>query len=175
MTALRWSDIDLDAGLIHIRRAHWHGIVDTTKTHRTRTVPLTSELARVLREHRRLLLSTQHPGLASGLVFPSMTGGLRWTRTIHKPFEAALRAAGIHRRQTIHGLRRTFNNLVRQVASGEVVRSMTGHVTEKMTEHYSHVDHSEKSRAVIRAFGELAGGVEVGTEVGTPTKKGSKA
>jgi hypothetical protein len=41
----------------------------------------------------------------------------------------------------VHGFRRTFNNLPRQVASGEVVRSMTGHVTERMTEHYSHVSH----------------------------------
>ena len=32
-----------------------------------------------------------------------------------------------------------MNNLLRQVAQGEVVRAVTGHVTERMTEHYSHV------------------------------------
>ena len=68
----------------------------------------------------------------------------------------ALAAAGIHEHVTIHGLRRTFNNLVRQVASGEVVRAMTGHVTERMTEHYSHVGANEKHDAVRRALGLVA-------------------
>ncbi len=92
------------------------------------------------------------------LVFPSVTGGLRRPKSITKPFDAALAAAGIKRRQTIHGLRRTFNDLLCQVASGEVVRSMTGHSTQQMTEHYSHIANSEKAGAVVRAFGDLAGG-----------------
>jgi integrase len=158
MSALRWTDIDETAGVIHIRRAHWHGIVDTTKTGTVRTVPLTSELARVLREHRRRLIETQHPGLAAGLVFPSITGGLRRPKSITKPFAAAIAKAKIGRRQTIHGLRRTFNDLLRQVASGEVVRSMTGHSTVEMTEHYSHIANAEKSSAVVRALGSLASG-----------------
>ncbi len=47
------------------------------------------------------------------------------------------------KRVTIHGLRRTFNNLSRQVAGEIVARSITGHVTQAMTEHYSHVDAKE--------------------------------
>jgi hypothetical protein len=43
--------------------------------------------------------------------------------------------------------RRTFNNLSRQVAGVIVTRAITGHVTEEMTEHYSHVDRAEKLRA----------------------------
>jgi hypothetical protein len=34
------------------------------------------------------------------------------------------------------------------VASGEVARAITGHVTQRMTEHYSHVDVGEKKAAV---------------------------
>jgi integrase len=55
-------------------------------------------------------------------------------------------------RITIHGLRRTFNNLCRQVAAGQVVRAITGHVTDAMTVHYSHVDKSEKHAAADRVL-----------------------
>ena len=62
-------------------------------------------------------------------------------------FRRALKRAGITKRVTVHGLRRTFNNLSRQVAGAIVTRAITGHVTEEMTEHYSHVDRAEKLRA----------------------------
>ena len=54
---------------------------------------------------------------------------------------------GITKRVTTHGLRRTFNNLSRQVAGEIVTRSITGHVTAAMTEHYSHVGSEEKLAA----------------------------
>ncbi len=47
-----------------------------------------------------------------------------------------------------HGLRRSFNNLARQVAGGIIVRSIVGHADEAMTEHYSHVGGAEKLAAV---------------------------
>lgn len=40
------------------------------------------------------------------------------------------------------------NDLLRRVASGEVTRAITGHMTVAMTEHYSHVDQAEKKAAV---------------------------
>jgi integrase len=106
----------------------------------------------VLEERRRALEAQHHPGLAEDWVFATSEGTLLITSTLRKPFRRALAACGITRRQTIHGLRRTFNNLVRQVASGEVVRSMTGHVTAAMTEHYSHVGRAEKATAVSLAL-----------------------
>jgi len=63
------------------------------------------------------------------------------------PLRRALRRVGISKRVSVHGLRRTFNNLSRQVAGNIVTRAITGHVTEEMTEHYSHVDRAEKLRA----------------------------
>ena len=41
---------------------------------------------------------------------------------------------------------------MRQVTSGEVVRSITGHVTERMTEHYSHVESEEKRQAANKVL-----------------------
>jgi len=53
--------------------------------------------------------------------------------------ERAFKLAKITKRVTPHGLRRTFNNLARQVTGDIVTRNITGHVTAAMTEHYSHV------------------------------------
>ena len=151
-TSLRWDDVDERRGIILIRRWHWRGQVGTTKTNRTRTVPMTPGLAAVLADHRRDMLEAQAPGLADGWVFPSKAGTLMSHVTLQKPLKAALAAAGISERFTLHGFRRTFNNLLRQATTGEVVRSMTGHVTERMTEHYSHVETAEMQRAVLRAL-----------------------
>jgi hypothetical protein len=67
---------------------------------------------------------------------------------------------------------------LRQVASGEVVRSITGHVTERMTEHYSHVEPEEKRRAtnaVVQLIGVSAArsGLGGGTSLAEPNEKTS--
>ena len=49
-TALKWSDLDEESGVIRVRRAQWKGVVDTTKTGTVRSVPLVTELAVVLRD-----------------------------------------------------------------------------------------------------------------------------
>jgi len=48
------------------------------------------------------------------------------------------------------------------MASGEVARAITGHVTQRMTEHYSHVDVGEK-RAAVEGMLKLVKGGESGT------------
>jgi integrase len=73
-------------------------------------------------------------------VFPSDKGEPTIGPSVRKPFRDVLEdleknEALAMPRLTIHGLRRTLNNLLRQQAQGEVVRSVTGHVTERMTEH----------------------------------------
>ena len=112
-----------------------------TKTGNVRTVPLTAELAEVLRDHGRTA------GGAAGWVFANGDGGLLGPCALRFPLRRVLVRAGITKRVSVHGLRRTFNNLSRQVAGVIVTRASTGHVTEEMTEHYSHVDRAEKLRA----------------------------
>jgi integrase len=176
-TALRWDDVDEAAGVIHVRRGQWRGVIGTTKTGTARTVPLPPRLAAVLRDHRRALVAAQHPGLASGWVFPAARRrktreGEAWppvnTTSLRKPLLDALAQAELKGRITTHGLRRTWNNLLRQVTAGEVVRAITGHVTERMTEHYSHVGRDEKANAAARALSLVRKPpAEVGTSVGT--------
>jgi hypothetical protein len=83
----------------------------------------------------------------------------------------ALKAVGIEQRFSVHGFRRTFYNIARQVTSGDVVRSLTGHSTEKMTEHYSHIEQYEKQAAVtnvVRLMEETS--EKTGTIAGTIRK-----
>lgn len=176
-TALRWEDIDEGEALVRVRRAQWRGRIGPTKTKRRRSVPLVEPLAAILREHRRWLVATQHPGLASGWVFPAAKvrkprADGSWppvsTSSLRKPLRAVLKAVELEGRITTHGLRRTWNNILRQVTAGEVVRAITGHATERMTEHYSHVHQNEKAQAATRALSLVrAKPVEVGTLVGT--------
>jgi integrase len=104
-----------------------------------------AELAAILREHRQQMVQEQTPGFSSGWVFPSMAGTLRCPGSLWKAWQGCLKAIGLDKRFTVHGLRRTFNDLARRAgADSIVIRSLTGHVTEKMREHYSTVALDEK-------------------------------
>jgi integrase len=172
-TALKWSDLDMDGGIIRVRRAQWHGVVSTTKTGTSRTVPLVGELANTLQKHRARLLARQVEGLGEGWVFPGPGGGLLRPNALRFPFRRALKGCGITKRVSVHGLRRTFNNLARQVAGDIVTRSITGHVTAAMTEHYSHVDAREKLAAASRVLLLLSPSSQVGDQVGDSTGSGA--
>lgn len=96
-------------------------------------------------------------GWDSGWVFPSRSGKLfLGTNSLSKSWTAALKAAGISERFTVHGLRRTFNDVTRRAKVDPlVIKSITGHVTEDMREHYSTVDLEEKRHAVTTVVKRL--------------------
>jgi integrase len=76
-------------------------------------------------------------------------------------------------RFTIHGLRRTFNDLTRRAGvDGVVIKSLTGHVTEKMRSHYSTVGLDEKLVAVssVHRLVRLESG-DAGGDASTGQKK----
>ena len=158
VSALEWSDIDEDEDVIWIRRSQSQGRVGTTKTGKVRDVPLPPPLKAVLTQHRQRLVRDQAPGLAEGLVFPSRVGTHLRNASLRKPLRRALQAARVSERFTVHGFRRTWNNLLRQVASGAITRSMIGHEAEEMFLHYSHIERGEKQTAVERALALVDGG-----------------
>ncbi len=150
-SALQWDDVDFAAGVIHVRRRQVRGHVGPVSSRKRapRQYPLAPELADVLRWHRRHQLEQQAPGLDQGWVFPSSTGTLRAPSSVQKAWTVCCKAAGIEGRFTPHGLRRTFNDLARRAGVDAVVtKSLTGHVTERMREHYSTVGLEEKRQAV---------------------------
>jgi integrase len=81
---LRWSDVDLDAGDLAVRRSKTAAGV--------RTLPLTADAMAVLRRHRA------RPGAVAsieGYVFPSSTGRQRAQQPIRDAWNELLRAAGV--------------------------------------------------------------------------------
>jgi len=103
----------------------------------------------------------------------------RFSRTnvliqLGKVARRCMEATGIERRFTVHGMRYTFTDLVRRAKVDAVVRrALTGHVTERMQRHYSHVGNDEKRAAlagVLRLVPPASTPVppkSVGTLVGT--------
>lgn len=166
VTALKWEDVDLEAGVIRVRRAQWHGRVDSTKNETRRAVPIADLLRDVLLEHREAQVRHQVRGLKEGWVFSSRKGTRPYQSILTKPLRSAAVACGMARwlpgREgkeaegrvpTPHWFRHTFNNLVRRVAKDQVVRAMTGHLTEEMTEHYSYISMDERRNAVAQVIG----------------------
>ena len=150
-SALRWEDIDEDAKVIRVQRKQVNGKVGpvSRKKRAPREYPLDPQLADILKEHRQRMVREQEEGIESGWIFPSCTGGLRHRSSHRKALRACAKAAGVEERFTGHGLRRTFNDLSRRAHIDPIVsKSLTGHVTEAMREHYSSVGMDEKRQAV---------------------------
>lgn len=97
--------------------------------------------------------------------FPNKAGRLHKGSPLREVLDEACAAAKLGRRVTPHGLRHTANDLLRRVATGEVVRSIVGHVTTQMTHHYSHVDTAEKTTAATRVLA-LVRPIETGGKTG---------
>jgi integrase len=146
-SALHWQDVDFETGEAHIRWGNDRGNLVTVKTKSSnRSVPVVAEIAKLWGLRR-----------ARGLVFPTRLGKLHKGTPLKKVLDKACAKAGVPR-VTAHGLRRTFNNLARQQTSREVLKSITGHTTDAMVEHYSHVGAGEKavvSRGVAGSIGVL--------------------
>lgn len=152
-TALRFEDIDEANGVLKIKQKQVRGKVGqvSRKKKAPNEIPVVKEILDAIRWHRQTMLTDQHPGLASGYIFPSSNGKLfLGTNSLKKAWTASLKAAGIAERFTVHGLRKTFNDVTRRAKVDPlVIKSITGHVTEDMREHYSTVDLSEKRQAVV--------------------------
>jgi integrase len=153
-SALEWTDVDLEAATIRIRRAQWRGVIGHVKARTSkRTIVIPAELAALLAEHRREMFARQQVGIASALVFPSRRrGNSGFVSNTHarKAIERVLLAAKIELggRPTVHALRHTANNLIRQHASELVRRALIGHADDVSGERYSAVTTDEK-RAVL--------------------------
>jgi integrase len=171
-SGLRWEDIDEEAGVIRIGRKNIRGRVgEVSRVKKApRVLPLAPELAAILKEHRQWMVFKQVPGLDDGWVFPSRVGTLRTPSTLNKARKDSLKRAGLPLTFTSHGLRRTFNDLSRRAGIDAIVtRSLTGHVTERMQEHYSTVGIDEKKAAMAEVLRLVP--TKVGTEVGTASEK----
>lgn len=169
VTALKWEDHDEQARVLQIRRAVCERrLRPLTKTRKARIVGVPEVLYEVLRSHRAQLVAAQHPGLESGLMFPSMKGTPLANARIWKALQEACEQAGIKQRFTSHGFRRTLTDLLRNAQVDPVVAAgLTGHETERMRRHYSTVRSSEAVEAgerVVRLLQPQSESIEESTQ-----------
>jgi integrase len=143
-------DVLWDEGVIHVRRSHTLGneVMNSTKTGLRQRIGLHEDVIDVLRWHVRTQLVTPEQ-LESELLFPSENGGFRSEHLLRKPFATVGKLLALPLRFTPHGLRRTFNDLMR-VAKVEslVTKSISGHLTDRMREHYSTVSAVEQRESI---------------------------
>jgi integrase len=136
VSALKWADIDLDTGVVIIRRAQYRGVLGPTKGNAVRYAALGPEALALLRTLPRV----------SEWVFPRPA--LRGTRhrqshpfwvyaTVRLAVGEAFREAGITVKSRTHALRHTFVSEARAAGQDDLLRRLVGHQSEEMTERYT--------------------------------------
>ncbi|HEX7479414.1 MAG TPA: site-specific integrase, partial [Polyangiales bacterium] len=144
-SALKWEDYNEQTRVLQIRRSVCEReLRPLTKTRKARIVGVPEILVGVLRRHREELVAEQHKGLSSGLMFPSRKGTPLSGGRISDALVRGRTDAGITKRFTSHGFRRTLTDLLRNAQVDPVVAAgLTGHETERMRRHYSTVRAGE--------------------------------
>ena len=162
LAGLRWSDADLDAGMIRLvdetgsGRRTGKGPARTLKSGRDRSFPIQEELLPVL------LAMPRHP---DGSVFHGPRGGRLkpdvvrrvLVRDVLKPLSAGAGFAD----GRLHSFRHFFCSLcANRGVSQRVVMRWLGHSDSRMVEHYYHLNDDEARRQMgrIKLYEVEAGG-----------------
>jgi integrase len=131
--ALRWQDVDLDRGSLHVCRS-WGDRESAAVAPKTakgvRTVALASELIRELREQQ-----ARTGGSGEQLVFGTRSGQpLNGSNVLGRWWYPTLKRAGV-RRLDLYSLRHTFASLARNAGeSGFIVSQAMGHATSGLVD-----------------------------------------
>jgi len=139
-------------GKLRVRRSHTAGntVMNTTKQKTRYTIELPAEVVAVLEWHVSTQLTTPEQQ-RSDLLFPSVTGRFRAPTVLNKPFAAVSEEMGLGYAFTQRGMRRTFNDLARNANVGlSVVKSISGHKTDRMVEHYSTISGAEQRASISK-------------------------
>lgn len=158
------ADVLWDKNVVLIRRSHTIGeeVMKTTKTGIKQRINVPAELMAILRWHEETQLTTPEQK-NSDLLFPTELGGFRGANCLQKPFKACAKAAGLEKRFTPRGMRRTFNDLARRAKlENIVIKSVSGHLTDRMKQHYSTVGDEEQREGIGLVLSRVkAEGVEI--------------
>jgi len=153
LLALRWEDVDLAAGVIHVERS-WdakEGVVTPKSKAARRSVPIGAVLREYLVEHR--LRSGRHAGLVFGT-----SGAQPFTPSnVRKRANAAWERAGLEP-IGLHECRHTFASLM--IAAGVNAKALStymGHSSVTITyDRYGHLMPGNESEAAQLLDGYLA-------------------
>jgi integrase len=160
LLGLRWCDVDLDQGVVRVRRSYTGGMLGTPKNRERRDVDLISDVVELLAGMRG------EWGSANGgesLVFPGDDGRRFLTPSVllRRELYPAMARAGIQRvgptqeRRTFHSFRHTFAK--RALESGAQVTWLSrhlGHSSLKVTtDIYGHWERAERRLQVAKMEG----------------------
>jgi integrase len=177
LLALRWQDVDLQRGLIHVRqtlaRVRVHGpsedgkktrlVFQEPKTNQSRrTIPIPADIVEELHRHKarqaqeRLLLGEAYDD--HGLIFCTALGSPLEPVDFYRRFVRLLQQAGLPARR-FHDARHTFATLMLELGeSPKTVQTMLGHTTIATTlDIYSHVSLELEQRAAANLNAALRG------------------
>jgi integrase len=177
LLGLRWRDLDLDAGVLHVRqtlvRVRNHGAVEGDRKtrlifqepkteHSRRTIPIPTDIVEELKRHKarqaqeKLLLGEAYTD--HGLAFCQPTGQPIDPRNFTRFFERLLRQAGLPRIR-FHDGRHTFATLMLELGEApKTVQTMLGHTKITTTlDIYSHVSLDLEKKAAARLNAVLRG------------------
>ena len=156
LCALRWRDVDWEAGVVRVRRSYSRGRWTTPKSRRSsRAIPLADRVAAAL----ELLFQGSAFRGDDDLVFcHPRTGSPYDASKLRKRFKAALRRAGV-REIRFHDLRHTFGTSMASAGAPlRAVQEWLGHRDYRATAIYADYapDPSHGKGWAERAFGRHA-------------------
>ena len=147
LLGLKWEDVDLERGILQVRRTLSNGVFTTPKTAKSRrSVKLTESALDALRKHlKRQLEEIDQAGSLwqeNGLIFATEAGTpLNRHNLGNRSFKPLLERAGLPRSTRFHDLRHTCATLL--LVKGihpKVVQELLGHSNVGITlDTYSHV------------------------------------
>lgn len=140
LRALDWSAVDLEARRINVHRAASRTEIDTPKSNRSRTVPLSQTARAALAGHSD----------RAGFVFTNRHGGMLTRHQADRVLRGAFAATDLERLGW-HALRHTFaSHLVMRGVPLKAIQELLGHSTIDMTMRYAHLSPSVCHDAVER-------------------------
>jgi integrase len=152
MRAIRLGDVDLYDEVLLVQPARAKNV------HRPRTIPLSRDALWALERlyQRARSLGAMRP---TDYLFPLQVGRDRYdphhsmtASGIKKPFQQIRAAAGFPSLRP-HDLRHTaITRLAEEGVPVETIMEIAGHISPRMTRHYTHISKQAKSRAVVAAF-----------------------
>jgi integrase len=151
LRGLRWQDIDLDAGIIHVRQRAdaWHSIGSPKSAAGTRDIPLVPMAINALKQWKLVC-----PKGELSLVFPNGAGNIESQGNILNRVWGPLQlAAGITGHFTFHSLRHAAASLFIATLGWQPkrIQSVLGHASISMTfDRYGHLfaDHEGDREAM---------------------------
>ncbi len=146
LLGLKWEGVDLEAGMLQVRRTLSNGQFTPPKTAKSRrSVNLTPAAVEALKRHSERQAKEMMKAVTlykdQGLVFASLVGTPLSRRNLTRSFKALLQRAGLPHTVRFHDLRHTCARLLLSPGfNGKFVQELLGHATIAITlDTYSHV------------------------------------